>query len=101
MAEIHAALEANIPIVTVNLIGHGYDYAQGAKFLSNFTSETLDQANVGASAILEDLGINVNEFGKQLSTTVPKIIAVDYNSNAGKRVLEAQLDTLIDRIIGS
>jgi hypothetical protein len=49
--------------------------------------------------VLESLGIDITEFGKKLFAVIPKIIAVAFNTNEGSRVLEAQLDTLTDRIL--
>jgi hypothetical protein len=94
LAELHAALEGNVPIVPVNLIGGGYNFVEGAQFLSTLTPQTLDQTGVaGASAVLQDIGIDITELGKKLFAVLPKLIAVSFNPNEVPRVLEAQLDT--------
>jgi hypothetical protein len=83
LAELYAAFEGNIPIVPVNLIGGGHNFVDGAQLLSTLTPKTLDQTGTGASAVLQDLGIDVTELGKKLFAVIPKVIAVSFNTNEG------------------
>jgi hypothetical protein len=83
----------------VNLIGGGYDFKEGAQFFSTLTPEVLNAANKGASKDLEKLGIDVTELGKKLSSVMPSVVAENYNTSEKIKVLEAQLDTIIDLVL--
>jgi len=106
LAELHAAITYNVPIIPLNVIGGGYDFTEARLFLEKLTPETFDIANRGpnstdttASSILISLGIDISQFGKQLSNILPNVIASSFNPLGGGRVMEAEIDTIIDRFI--
>ena len=80
LAELHDAIQSNIPLVPVVIINGGYDFKEGKRFLSSLTPESLDAENKGDSLELEKLGIDVNELGKKLADTIPNIIALLFHS---------------------
>jgi hypothetical protein len=43
LAELHAALEANILIVPVNLIGGGFNFVDGAQFICTLTPQYVSE----------------------------------------------------------
>jgi len=97
--ELHVAIESNIPIVPVLISDGGYDFKEGAKFLSTLTSETLDEKNKEASSVLQELGIDVSKLGKKLADVIPNVIALSFNPNGSKNQLNASADDIIDRIL--
>jgi hypothetical protein len=99
LAELYAAFESNIPIITMNIVGGGYDRDATVRFLSIFSPKTLDEANPDASMVLQKLGIDVTELGRKLSAVIPQIIEINFNPNGTKHQIDAGVDDLIDRIL--
>ena len=99
LAELHAAIQSNIPLVPVVIADGGYDFEEGKRFLSSLTPKSLDKENKGASLELEKLGIYVNELGRRLVEVMPNVIATKFDPNGTKNVLNAQIDDIIDRIL--
>ena len=99
LVELYTAIKHNIPLVTVNIIGGGYDFDKGKEFLQSMTPETLDKANNGASKILQDIDIDVTEMGKVILSVLPNIIAQEFNANANTKIITTQVEVIIDKVI--
>ncbi len=101
LAELYAALENNIPIVPLNVIGGGYDFNEAKQFMETLTAESLNQASTAgdAATILIGLGIDIPSFGKKLASVLPNIISISFNPLGGGRVMEAEIDTIIDKLL--
>jgi hypothetical protein len=99
LAELYAAFESNIPIVTINIAGGGYDRDTTVNFLSTLSPTTLDEVNPDVSKVLKDLGIDITELGRKLTIVIPQIIEINFNPNGTRNAIDAGIDDLIDRIL--
>ena len=99
LAELHAAIQSNIPIIPVKVVDGGYDFEEGKRFLSTLTPESLDTESKGASEVLKDIGIDVTELGKKLADVIPNIIALPFNPSGSKNVINAQIDDIIEKVL--
>ena len=95
LLEIHAALEARVPIVSVNCLGKGYDFAAASTFLRHLDTE-LDIVSPGALDLIRGEGVDPLELAYKLSRAIPNIIAVNFDSSASRNVIQASLLDLLD-----
>jgi hypothetical protein len=99
LAEIYSAIEAQVPIVAVNIEGQGnpYNFDASLAFLqSTDFASTLEAANPGAVDVLSKQGIDVEKLGKAVGGVLPYIIAKPYNVSASERIRDAQLLDILD-----
>jgi len=100
LAEIFTAVSHQIPIVTVNVEGLGYDFEDAKTYLSSPSfREALETRNPGASEILEAQEINVDDLGQTLGSVIPNIISRPFNPAASERVRASQIDDIIAAIL--
>ena len=53
LLEVYAAIQANVPIVSLNVLGKGYDYAHVSAYLRHLDQGMLERANAGACRLVE------------------------------------------------
>lgn len=99
LAKLYVAIKESIPVVSVHVAGTGYDFDEAKGFLETLTDETLDNANSGASKILKELGLNVQDVGKVIFNVLPNIIAKEFNTGSAEKVRNAQIDVIFDKVI--
>ena len=58
----------------------------------------LEQANPGATEVLKDNGVDITEVAYKLSSRLPNIISIEYNSCASRNVLTATIADIADNI---
>ena len=99
----HAAIHGK-PILPVCLIGRGYDHKTAPTHLVSLTS-IMDKEKINElKALLADEldaegnAATIESLQATLSSTLPQIIAVNWEPEAGKNQLEAAITTLAARL---
>ena len=96
LLEVYTAVEAMVPIVTVNVKGfHPYDFEDALRCLT-FLDTELEKRNPGASKLLADHGVDVVDCAHKLSSVVPNIISVDFNPSGSRNNIMACLLDVVD-----
>ena len=98
LLEIFAAVEANIPIIAVNVHGKGYNFEEAQQFVTHLDT-MLEKANPGAVSVLQQQGVDVLDVAYKLSSTVPNIISVPFDSCASKNAIRAAILDLLDAMV--
>jgi hypothetical protein len=97
LLELYAAIEAAVPIIAITVQGKGYDFARAADQLLHLETK-LDVVNPGACALLENEGVDPLDVAFKLSTVLPSIISVKFDSSASANAINASLLDIINAI---
>ena len=92
--EIVAAVDAGVPIVAIAISGKGYDFAKATNLLLHLDT-VLDAVNPGACDLLRQNGVEPLDAAYKLSTTVPQIISLPFNSSASSAMIQASLMDIV------
>lgn len=96
IGEIVCAIEADVPIVAVNIAGGGYNFEAASKFLSEVDfGAAMDREAPGSSAVLRKQNIDVQHAGQLLSERIPQIIAKSFNAMEDSDIVDAQVKVII------
>ena len=98
LVELVTALDSGVPIVGMGLAkgqhAFPYDFAEAPNFLADL-DVLLEETTPGASAILKECGIDLEDAAFKLSTRVPKVISIGLNTSASTNVLKGTIDDLL------
>ena len=82
----------------MNVQGKGYDFAQAHQFVTHLDT-ALEKANPGAVSVLQQQGVDVLDVAYKLSSTIPNIISVPFDSCASKNAIRAAILDLLDAMV--
>lgn len=99
LLEILTAIDADVPIVGVTLLGSDapYDFSDANQLLGDLAAE-LDRRNPGAAEQVRKFYPDMREAGVKLSTTLPSLISKRVDYSMSKRVLDAMLLDVLDEV---
>jgi hypothetical protein len=97
---MYSAIEAKVPIVAVAVAGKGYDFAEAVRLLKHLDT-SLDTINPGACDLLRSKGVDPVDAAFKLSTVLPSIISVPFNSSASANAIMAAVADIADTISGA
>jgi hypothetical protein len=90
LLEMVAAVDAGVPIVAIAISGKGYNFAEATSLLTHLDTQ-LDAINPGACALLRQNGVEPIDAAFKLSTAVPCMISLPFNSSASSNAIHASL----------
>ena len=91
LMEIVTAINSAVPIVCINVLGpNKYEYSSALQFMTYLDTE-LDRANPGASKLLEDNGVSIEDAAYLLSNTIPNCISIEFNPHGSSNNITASL----------
>jgi hypothetical protein len=85
-----AAVDAGVPIVAIAVSGKGYNFATATKLLTHLDTQ-LDAINPGACDLLRQNGVEPLDAAFKLSTAVPNMISLPFDSSASSNAIHASL----------
>jgi hypothetical protein len=93
LVELYFALESDIPIVAVTLVGRGYEEAETLNLFTDFRAE-IKRRSAEAVATLVSAGIDVSTMARKLGQLLPLLPKVSFDPN---RLLEfgAMISSLV------
>ena len=98
LLELYHAIEANVPIIGVNLRGQfRYDFAEQESFLLHLDT-ALEEVNPGAGEVLKEHGVDIKDVAFKLSSRVPKIISIEFNSCASRNIITATFNDIAENV---
>ena len=86
------------PLVCVNVVGGGYDFAQVKPLLLSLSNELHAGAMATLRAELVVHGNGVGQLGTSLSDAVPNAISVFFNPAASDVMMEASIKDILDKL---
>jgi hypothetical protein len=92
---MHAAIEAGVPIIAIAVQGKGYDFTRAADLMLHLDTK-LDVVNPGACAMLRKEGVDPLDVAFKLSTVLPSIISVKFDSSGSANSINASLLDIIE-----
>ena len=93
LLELLWAIESGVPIVGVNIVNDGYDFADASEFLLNLKTRLTEPDSV---KLLADNGFpDLERAGATLHAVVPKVISMSLDFARSARVLGAMDDGMI------
>jgi hypothetical protein len=95
LLELYAAIEAGVPIIAISVQGKGYDFARAAELMLHLDTE-LERVNPGACAMLRKEGVDPVDAAFKLSTVLPSIISVKFDSSGSANSINASLLDIVD-----
>ena len=95
LCEVYAAILANVPIVTVEVMGRGFDYNREAEFLKHI-DELLEVRTPGATQVLEHAfdHVDVVDLAYKLSSVLPNIVAKKFYPEADNKSLQGNFESI-------
>jgi hypothetical protein len=97
LLEIYEAIEAKVPIIAINVAGKGYDFAEATNLLMHLDTE-LDSINPGACDLLRSEGVDPVDAAFKLSSVLPSVISLPFNSSASSNAIQAALADIAEGI---
>jgi len=100
LAELYTALLDGIGVVTVEIMGGGYDFKAASEMLSapDF-AQRLEKANPGSVSALERQGIDVAQMGKVLNQRIPNLISSKFDMTWVAKLRQAGIEEIAERVI--
>jgi len=93
---VFRAAQEKKPIVPIYLAGHGYDFAAAEHFLANLESSLTAES---FEVLIEALGTaSVQECKSVLHSTIPNLIAVNWQPDSSQNLLEAMVKKVTTRL---
>ena len=92
LLELYIAATKGTPIVALNCTGKGYNFNAAAGFLAHLDI-ALPLVSKDAVAVLEQNGIDLKQAAHALSSAIPNIISIPFNTSASRTAIDA---TMID-----
>ena len=97
LLELYTAITRGVPVVGVTLASgsaaHSYSFEESARFLTHLDS-LLEQKNPGASQLLTQNGVDMEDCAFVLACTLPKIISTKLELGASRNILQATVDDI-------
>ena len=97
LLELYTAITQGVPVVGVSLASgsavHSYSFEESARFLTHLDS-LLEQNNPGASQLLTQNGVDMEDCAYVLACTLPKIISTKLELGASRNILQATVDDI-------
>jgi hypothetical protein len=97
LLEMYAAIEASVPIIAISMTGKGYDFASAVNLLQNLET-SLDKLNPGAADLLRSEDVDLTKMAFTLSSVLPNIISVPFNSSSSGNAIKAALLDIVDAL---
>jgi len=95
LLEIWKALECGLPVVSVAVIGGGFDFEEAANTFANLASS---KAAVVLQAKLPAGATNLTAIGKMLQASLGAIIAIAWSPQNGRNHMDAVVDDILNRM---
>ena len=97
LLELYTAITQGVPVVGVSLASgsaaHSYSFEESARFLTHLDS-LLEHNNPGASNLLTQNGVDMEDCAYVLACTLPKIISTKLELGASRNILQATMDDI-------
>ena len=100
LLELYAAATNGIPIVALSCAGKGYDFGAAADFLTHLDT-ALPKVNKTAVAVLEENGVSAQQVAHVLSSTIPNIISIHFNTSASLTAIKATMVDLANAMMAA
>ena len=99
--ECYTAIREGIPIVALNCEGKDYDFAASSDLLTHLDS-ALEQVNPGAAEMLaHKASVDMVDMAFHLSTVIPSIISIQFNSSASSNIIAASFFDVVDAMVSA
>eukprot|EP00908_Phaeocystis_cordata_P021907 Transcript_4311.p1 GENE.Transcript_4311~~Transcript_4311.p1 ORF type:complete len:682 (+),score=196.31 Transcript_4311:167-2212(+) len=98
LLQLFEATRRRHPLVCVNMVGGGYDFAAVKPLLRSLATE-LSQAQMAALRTeLQESGQGVGQLSNSLGHAVPNAISVFFNPAAGAAMVDAAIKDILDKL---
>ena len=98
LLQLYEVVQQRHPIVCVNVVGGGYDFAKVKPLLLSLSSELPPGEMAALRTELTAHGNGVGQLGNCLSETVCHTISVFFNPAASDLVMEAAIKDILDKL---
>ena len=99
LVELFHALQQGKPIVPICLLGHGYDFKGGSELLGDLATRLTPEELAGLNKALANISDgSVEDVQTALATTLPRLIAVNWEPEGGKNQLDATVTNVLARL---
>lgn len=101
LLQLFEATNLGHPMICVNVVGGGYDFAVVKPLLSSLSKElpTADMATLRTELAMHGFGkFGVGNLRTTLERAVPNAISVFFNPEAGKEMIDAAISDMIDKL---
>jgi hypothetical protein len=98
LLQLFEAVEQRLPLVCVNVVGGGYDFAQVKPLLLSLSSELPSSEMATLRAELAAHGNGVGQLGSSLSDTICHTLSVLFNPAASDVVMEAAIKDILQKL---
>ena len=98
LLQLFEATNHGYPLVCVNVVGGGYDFAQVKPLLLSLSSELPSNEMATLRTELAAHGNGVGQLGSSLSDTICHTISVHFNPAASDVVMEAAIKDILDKL---
>ena len=98
LLQLFEAVEQRLPLVCVNVVGGGYDFAQVKPLLLSLSSELPSSEMATLRAELAAHGNGVGQLGSSLSDTICHTLSVFFNPAASDVVMEAAIKDILQKL---
>ena len=98
LLQLFEAVRQRHPLVCVNVIGGGYDFAKVKPLLLSLSNELYPNEMATLRADLLAHGNGVGQLGSSLSDTICHTISVLFNPDASDVVMEAAIKDIVDKL---
>ena len=98
LLQLFEAVRQRHPLVCVNVVGGGYDFAKVKPLLLSLSKELHQSEMATLRAELTSHGNGVGQLGISISDAVPNAISVCFNPTAGDVMVEAAIKDIMDKL---
>ena len=98
LLQLFEAVRQRHPLVCVNVVGGGYDFAKVKPLLLSLSNELPPGEMATLRTELVAHGNGVGQLGSTLSDAVPNAISVFFNPAASDVVMEAAIKDILDKL---
>ena len=98
LLQLFEAVRQRHPLVCVNVVGGGYDFAQVKPLLLSLSSELPSNEMATLRTELAAHGNGIGQLGRLLSDTICHAISVFFNPAASDVVVEAVIKDILDKL---
>jgi hypothetical protein len=94
LLEMVAAVDVGVPIIAISVSGKGYNFAEATNLLTHLDT-LLETINPGACALLRQNGVEPIDAAFKLSTALPSVIGLPFDSAASGSTIQASLLAIV------
>ena len=98
LLQLFEAVRQQHPLVCVNVVGGGYDFAEVKPLLLSLVNELPQGEMVRLQAELTPYGNSVRQLGSTINDAVPNAISIFFNPAASDVVMEAAIEDILDKL---